>query len=405
MPTTIQITTDNYDGQTAVITFTPDNGGPVVNIGSQVLPYNYTSDYYYGTYSLYFPAFDVTCTLVIENQLPTLCFEYIGQAAEILYQCSIQAQSTLYDGRYYWVLDGCPTAPYPPGYLECPTIDNNNYIWWSGSSWVHTSSLGGGTLFTRLTNPGLLPIEILGTYEWTSQMVGTCAPEMRNSTLGLCLTPTPTPTITPTMTPTPTPTPPQQYYVYKLCNSNPQQYVVQTLPGFTIIPGKVLRNGVNLGFPIGIRYSCWEFLYQTTNPNPFPPGTNVITPISGNYFTSINPSPPTSPFNNCADCLSYVEPPLPQTYVLLGPYATDVLACNAGQQNGIVDIGFTTFTNNSPVIGSQVYTNQILVTTPGWYSYSCCFTGIYQSIYIDNTGTIADPYVGCMTIYVPPFGP
>ena len=26
MPTTIQITTDNYDGQTAVITFTPDNG-------------------------------------------------------------------------------------------------------------------------------------------------------------------------------------------------------------------------------------------------------------------------------------------------------------------------------------------------------------------------------------------
>jgi hypothetical protein len=43
MSTTIQITSDNYDGQTAVITFTPDNGGPVVNIGSQVLPYNYTS--------------------------------------------------------------------------------------------------------------------------------------------------------------------------------------------------------------------------------------------------------------------------------------------------------------------------------------------------------------------------
>ena len=294
MSTTIQITTDNYDGQTAVITFTPDNGGPVVNIGSQVLPYNYTSDYYYGTYSLYFPAFDVTCTLVIPNQVPT------------------------------------------------PTPTN-----------------------------------------------------------------TPTPTITPTMTPTPTPTPPQQYYVYRLCNSNPPQYVVQTLPGFTIIPGKVLRNATNFGFPIGISYFCWEFLYQTTNQNPLPPGTNVIS-HTGNYFQTINPGPPTSPFNNCTDCLSYVEPPLPQTYVLLGPYATDELACFAGSSNGIGGIGGATFSNNNPVIGSQVYNTPLfgttqLVTTPGWYSYTCCFTVIYQSIYIDNTGTITQ--TGCITIYVPPFGP
>lgn len=393
MPTTIQITTDNYDGQTAVITFTPDNGGPVVNLGSQVLPYDYNAEYIYGTYSLYFPEFDTTCTLVIENQSPILCFEYIGQGADILYQCSVQAQSTFYNGRYYWVLDGCPTAPYPPAYLECPTIDNNNYIWWDGSVWNHSSSLGGGSIFTTLTNPGLLPIEILGTYEWTSMMWGTCAPEVRNSTLGLCATPTPTPTPTMTPTPTPTPTPTKQYYVYKLCGDAKIAYVVQTQPGLTTTPGKVIRTTLD-------EY-CWEFLYQTTNPNPIAPAPLVqIINFDGDYL-----SPALGIiFNNCTDCLSYVEPPPPLTYVLLGPYATDGLACSAGVQNGIAGIGFTTFSNNNnPVIGSQVYTNQILVTTPGWYSYTCCFSSIYNTILIDNTGTITQTGQSCVVIG--PFGP
>jgi hypothetical protein len=289
MPTTIQITTDNYDGQTAIITFTPDNGDPVVNIGSQVLPYDYTSDYYYGTYSLYFPAFDTTCTLVIQNQTPT------------------------------------------------PTPTN-----------------------------------------------------------------TPTPTITPTMTPTPTPTLPQQYYVYRLCNSNPPQYVVQTQPGFTIIPNKVFRYGVDYSFPLGIVYFCAEFLYVSSAQPSFPPGANV-TNYTGNFFTLINPGVPTSPFNNCTDCLSYVEPPQPTSYVLLGPYASDTLACTAGNQNGVAGLGFTTFTNNNPAVGSQVYTNQILVTTPGWYSYSASFVGggIYNTIYINNTGTITQTGQSCISVVIP----
>jgi hypothetical protein len=183
MPTTIQITTDNYDGQTAVITFTPDNGGPVVNIGSQVLPYDYTSDYYYGTYSLYFPSFDVTCTLIIQNQSPT----------------------------------------------QTPTPTN-----------------------------------------------------------------TPTPTITPTLTPTPTQTQSRQYYVYKLCNSNPPQYVVQTQQGLTGTPGKVIRK-----IPLDDDDSCWEFLYQTTNQNPFPPGTSVIN-WTGNYLSPVLETI----FDNCTNCFN-----------------------------------------------------------------------------------------------------
>jgi hypothetical protein len=286
MITTIQITTDNYNGQTAVITFTPDNGDPVVNLGSQVLPYDYNAEYVYGTYSLYFPLFDTTCTLVIVNQTQT---------------------------------------PTPT-----PTVTPNQ-------------------------------------------------------------TQTPTPSITPTLTPTPTQS--NLYYVYRFCNTNPPQYMVQTQPGYTIIPNKVFRYGVDYGFPIGILYFCSEFLYVTSTLPTFPPGTNV-TNYTGNFFTIINPGAPTSPFNNCSDCLAYVEPPPPQQGGhLVGPYGTRNQACVAGNAAG-GQLGFTTLTNGI-TIGSQVYNNPILgsptlVTTPGWYALAPSFLAFYNAFRIDNTGTIVE---------------
>lgn len=286
MPTTIQITTDNYDGQSAVITYYPDTGG-TINLGTQVLPYDYNADYYYGTYSLYFPLFDTTCTLII-----------------------VASTST----------------PTPT-----PTITPTNQT----------------------------------------------------------PTPTPTNTVTPTPTITPTPTSPLTYYVYRFCNTNPPQYVVQTQPGYTIIPNKVFRYGVDYGFPIGILYFCSEFLYVTNTFPTFPPGTNV-TNITGNFFTIINPQ---SVFDKCSDCLAYVEPPPPQYYSLLGPYGSRNQACVAGNAAGGI-LGFTTFTNGI-TIGSQVYDNPILgsptlVTTPGWYASSASFFAFYNAFRIDNTGTIVE---------------
>ena len=270
MPTTIQITTDNYDGQTAVITFTPDNGGPVVNLGSQVLPYDYNAEYIYGTYSLYFPLFDTTCTLVIVNQTQT---------------------------------------PTPT-----PTVTPNQ-----------------------------------------------------------TQTPTPTPSITPTLTPTPTQS--NLYYVYRLCNSNPPQYVVQTQQALL---GNVIRTVID--------NKCWEFLYVTSNPT-FPPGTSIIN-WNGDY---ISPALGIA-FNNCADCLSYVEPLL-VSYSLVGPYGSSSQACIQGNLAGGA-LGTATFTNGITV-GSQVYNTPLfgttqLVTTPGWYAAAPSFVSIYSSFRIDNTGTIVE---------------
>jgi hypothetical protein len=61
---TVEILTTNFSGETAQITFTPCSGG-TINLGSQVLPYDYVSDNYEGSYSLYFPAFTKTCTFDI----------------------------------------------------------------------------------------------------------------------------------------------------------------------------------------------------------------------------------------------------------------------------------------------------------------------------------------------------
>ena len=69
MATVIQILTTNYSGETAQITFTPCSGG-TIDLGNQVLPYNYESENYQGSYSLYFSAFTKTCTFDIP--CPTL---------------------------------------------------------------------------------------------------------------------------------------------------------------------------------------------------------------------------------------------------------------------------------------------------------------------------------------------
>jgi len=70
VPSTVQITSNNYSGQTANITFLPCSGG-TISLGIQTIPYNYETTYYYGTYSLYFSAFNSTCTYEIACPSPT----------------------------------------------------------------------------------------------------------------------------------------------------------------------------------------------------------------------------------------------------------------------------------------------------------------------------------------------
>jgi hypothetical protein len=67
---TLRIVSTNYNGQTAIITYYPDTGG-TINLGTQVLPYDYIAPYFYGTYTLFFPSFGSTCTLYVEDESVT----------------------------------------------------------------------------------------------------------------------------------------------------------------------------------------------------------------------------------------------------------------------------------------------------------------------------------------------
>lgn len=64
MAEVLQILTTNYNGQTAEIVHT-ECDGTVVNIGTVTLPYNYESNEFRGSYSIYIPFYDKTCELIV----------------------------------------------------------------------------------------------------------------------------------------------------------------------------------------------------------------------------------------------------------------------------------------------------------------------------------------------------
>ena len=62
------ISTNNYSGYNANVIYSPSTGG-TINLGSVILPYIYTTEYYYGSYEIYIPETEVTC--ILDYPLPT----------------------------------------------------------------------------------------------------------------------------------------------------------------------------------------------------------------------------------------------------------------------------------------------------------------------------------------------
>ena len=71
MGTFLEITTSNYNGEFATITFLPCSGGSIY-IGQVTLPYYYDNPYYYGTYQIYIPKYDKYCDIVIPCPTPSV---------------------------------------------------------------------------------------------------------------------------------------------------------------------------------------------------------------------------------------------------------------------------------------------------------------------------------------------
>jgi hypothetical protein len=140
--------------------------------------------------------------------LPIMCFTYYGldYSGTTTFQCDVTAENTLYNGKNWWSLNGCPTNPSIWGGGPCPY--DTGFVWWdSGSNlWRYTEVLGSSPQYAILLNPGDYPVQVMGTYEWINAGMGTCTSQMLNSFLGPCVPNSPTPTPTQTSTPPPTPT-------------------------------------------------------------------------------------------------------------------------------------------------------------------------------------------------------
>ena len=66
----IRILSNNLSGQTTDVIFLPQSGG-TVNLGTQIFPFNYISDYIYGTYNCYVPIYGYTYSLDVLGPSPT----------------------------------------------------------------------------------------------------------------------------------------------------------------------------------------------------------------------------------------------------------------------------------------------------------------------------------------------
>jgi hypothetical protein len=66
----VRILSNNLSGLTTNVTYLPESGG-TIDLGTQVFPFDYLSDYYLGTYNCYVPTYGTTYSLVISGPTPT----------------------------------------------------------------------------------------------------------------------------------------------------------------------------------------------------------------------------------------------------------------------------------------------------------------------------------------------
>ena len=66
----VRILSDNLSGLTTNVTYLPISGG-TIDLGVQTFPFNYISDYYFGTYNCYVPTYGVIYSIDVLEPTPT----------------------------------------------------------------------------------------------------------------------------------------------------------------------------------------------------------------------------------------------------------------------------------------------------------------------------------------------
>jgi hypothetical protein len=345
MGTFLEITTTNYNGQLAAITFFPCSGGSI-NLGQVILPYYYDNPNYYGTYQIYILKYDKYCDLVIPcptptstpTPTPTPTPKIRNLAYNVLSCCSrlsgvIILPSTFNIGEtilttsklcmtitgfapkgsiptFTWsgisYDEGCEKCleDYPCNPNPTPTPTQTNCK--GCQSYTLDGGLGrrGYTEFSYIPcgerTPVTVFIDVTDTIPGNTLTV--CAEcyygivivsgPGRYTVNGECIQPTPTPTTTPT----PTQTPATNYCLQITNESGCGTYTVPT-QGNGLINGKKYWNGTINGNPFILYWDniqvCWVVKNTDTNEQCSKLFINSEYPV-GDYTEWVSTLPPTS---------------------------------------------------------------------------------------------------------------
>ena len=102
----VVIRSDNFNGQVADVTFIPATGGTEVYFYGVTIPYQYQTEYPYGSYSIHFTESNNTCPVDIFEVTPTptssapcrrgCCYVELCSGADCAEACSCNFQAGFY---------------------------------------------------------------------------------------------------------------------------------------------------------------------------------------------------------------------------------------------------------------------------------------------------------------------
>jgi hypothetical protein len=267
MVTGILITTENFDGLYANISFYPSVGDPV-DLGQQLLPYQYNNPNYFGTYVLYIPLYNESCTLVIldPTQTPTPTITLTVTPTHTLTQTPTTTKTPTP------TISNTPTITPTKNYQGCEYYklinesDRGNVIY----SYIDCA----GYLITGNILPPNPDVYLCAKKNTIVRTGGVDSLEIVD--LGLCPPPTPTPTVTNTNTPTPTVTNTNTPTPTTTSTPTPTQTVTSTItptPTNTLTPTPTTTNTPTPTITI------------TSTGTPTPTITPTITPSPQEILT------------------------------------------------------------------------------------------------------------------------
>ena len=192
----VRILSNNLSGQTTNVTYLPDTGG-TISLGTQIIPFNYISSYYYGIFECYVPTYGYTYSLNVPGPTPTPTITPTQTA-------TATPTPTVTPG-----LSPTATETQTPTPTQTPSNTNT-------STPTPTQTPTNTVTPTSTETPTPTPTETSTQTPTPTETLTSTPTETPTETPTNTVTPTPTETLTstPTETPTQTPTPTNTRYYF-----------------------------------------------------------------------------------------------------------------------------------------------------------------------------------------------